>query len=73
MRQGERVQLRLREVVDPPRALGHELLAERQVTHQRARLAERDLRGEVELERLANVVQDRGGQQQVRVEPRVQC
>ena len=57
---GESVQLRLGEALEPPRALGDELLPERHVAHQRAGLAEGDLRAELELERLADVVQDRG-------------
>ena len=66
------VQLRLRERVEAPRALGHELLSERDVAHERAGLAQRDLRAELELERLAHVVEDRGREQQVRVEARVE-
>src|SRR5262245_39058792 len=68
----ESVQLRLREARESPRALRHELLAERHVPDERARLAQRNLGAELELERLAYVVEDRGGQQEVGVEPRVQ-
>src|SRR5687767_12054864 len=67
----ERVQLRLWEVLEATRALGHELLAERQMPHQGTGLAEGYLGGEVELERLAHVVQESGAHEQIRVQPRV--
>src|SRR5918994_7141948 len=69
---GESMQLRLREVVEAPGPLGHQLVAKRHMAYQRAGLAEGDLRAEIELERLAGVVQDRRAQEEVRVQPRVQ-
>src|SRR5215210_6151840 len=68
----ERVELRRGEAVQPRGALGHELLPQRQVTHQRAGLAQRYLGAQVELERLAGVVEDRGAEQKVGVEPGVE-
>ena len=66
------MQLRLGEVLEAARPLGHELLAERHMAQQGARLAEGDLGAEVELERLPDVVQDRSAEEQVGVQPRVQ-
>ena len=66
------IQLRVREAVQARRPPGHELLAEDHVPDERPRLAELDLGAEVELARLAHVVEDRRAEQQVRVEPRVQ-
>ena len=68
----ESVQLPLGEAVEAPRALGHQLLSERHVAHERARLAQRDLRAELKLECLAHVMEDRRGQEEVGVEPRME-
>jgi hypothetical protein len=69
---GESMQLGFREAVQAPRALRDQLLPERDVADQRARLAQRDLRPQLELERLAGVVEDRGREEQVGVEPRME-
>jgi hypothetical protein len=55
----DRVQLRLREAVKRPRPLGNELLTEGQMADQRAGVAQCDLGAELELARLADVVEDR--------------
>ena len=67
-----RVQLLLGKAVQARRPLGDQLLAEREVADQRARVAQRDVGAELELARLADVVQHRRADQQVGVEPRVQ-
>src|SRR3954467_1091534 len=50
----------------------HDLLAERQVAEQPALVAPADLRAVGELAGLADVVQERGGEEEVLVEPRVE-
>ena len=69
---GQRIQLRVGEPVQARRPLGHELLAQHHVPDERPRLAELDLGAEIELARLAHVVEDRRAEQQIRVEPRVE-
>ena len=62
----------MREALDAQRQAGHDLLPESEVAEQSALLAERDLGAEVELAGLADVVDDRGSDEQVGVEARVQ-
>src|SRR5918992_1508855 len=66
------VELLVGKGLEPVRPLRDELLAEDEVTHQGTGLAERDLGAEVELARLAQVVQDRSAEKQVGVEARVE-